>query len=143
MATITADLVDSLRVEVRDERDHVWIADEPTDVGGNDTGPTPYELLLSALAACTLITLRIVADREEIPLDSVSAKFTYDRIHADDCTNCDDDVTGFLDQITTEIFLDGSFDEQQRARLERVATICPVHKTLERGIHFNETIHAG
>ena len=99
MATITADLVDSLRVEVRDERDHVWIADEPTDVGGNDTGPTPYELLLSALAACTLITLRIVADREEIPLDSVSAKFTYDRIHADDCTNCDDDVTGFDDHM--------------------------------------------
>ena len=143
MTTITADLVDSLQVELRTDRDHVWIADEPVDVGGADSGPTPYEMLLGALAACTLITLRIVADREDIPLESVSAKFRYDRIHADDCANCDDDVTGFLDHVTTELFLDGTFDEQQRARLERVATVCPVHKTLERGIHFDETIHAG
>ncbi|MEO1064733.1 MAG: OsmC family protein [Actinomycetota bacterium] len=143
MATITADLVSSLQVELRTDRDHVWIADEPAELGGEDTGPNPYEMLLGALAACTLITLRIVADREDIPLESVSAKFQYDRIHADDCTNCDDTVTGFLDHVTTEIFLDGDFTEEQRARLNRVATVCPVHKTLERGIHFNETIHAG
>ncbi|MEM9038114.1 MAG: OsmC family protein [Actinomycetota bacterium] len=143
MAVITADLTDTYRVEMRTDEGLVWLGDEPIDVGGSNTGPNPYEQLLGALASCTLITLRMVATREGIPLEAISAKFSYDRVHADDCASCDDDATGFIDRMTTEIFLDGDFTDDQRARLERVATRCPVHKTLERGIHFDETIHAG
>lgn len=143
MAVITADLSDTYQVEMRNERGLLWLADEPEDMGGTDTGPNPYELLLGALGACTLITLRLVADREGIPLESVSARFEYDKVHADDCTSCDDDASGFIDRVRTHIFMDGPFDADQRARLERVATRCPVHKTLERGIHFEEELHAG
>jgi uncharacterized OsmC-like protein len=141
MKTVTADLTDSYTVELRTD-DHVFTADEPVAVGGHDRGPTPYELLLGALGACTAITLRMVADKEGIPLTSVSARFTFDRIHADDCETCDD-VQGFIHHVRGEIFLDGGFSEAQRERLESVARRCPVHKTLEAGIHFTEQVVVG
>ena len=79
MPTITADLTSGYRVEVTNGT-HVWLADEPTDVGGTDTGPNPYELLLGSLAACTCITLSMYAARHEIDLTSISAQFTYERM---------------------------------------------------------------
>lgn len=142
MATITADLTDGFRVEIRTDT-HSWTADEPASLGGTDTGPNPYELLLGSLGACTAITLSMVAQRQKIPVQSISARFTYDKIHADDCGFCDDDAAGFLDTVKTEIFIEGDFDDKQRARLEDVATRCPVHKTLERGIVFDEHITVG
>lgn len=143
MPIIEADLTDGLTVEVRNGR-HVWHVDEPDDVpGGTDVGPSPYEHLLGALAGCTLITIRIVADKEGIPVDSVSASFEYEKIHAEDCHDCESDATGWLDHIITKIFIDGDFDEKQRARLERVAKRCPVHKTIENKVFFSETVVPG
>jgi putative redox protein len=100
-------------------------------------------MLLGALGACTCITLAMYAQRKEIAVHSISARFTYDRIHADDCGFCDDDEQGFIDTVRTEIFIEGDFDDAQRTRLAEVATRCPVHKTLERGITFDENVVVG
>ncbi len=142
MATITAELTEGFSVTIR-SGNHTWLADEPEDLGGTDTGPNPYEMLLGSLAACTCITLSMYAQRKEIALHSVSVKFSYDKVHADDCTSCDDEATGYIDRVTTEIFLDGDFTEAERKRLADIATRCPVHKTLERGIHFEEQVVVG
>lgn len=142
MAVMTADLTQGFRVELR-AGEHVWYADEPESMGGTDTGPNPYEMLLGSLAACTLITVSLIASKENIPVDAVSAKFEYDRVHGDDCEACDELGKPYLHQITTHIFVDGTFDEKQSARLERIVTRCPVHRTLEDGVHFVENIHIG
>ena len=93
MVTITAEAVSGYRIEITNGR-HSWIADEPVDLGGDDSGPSPYELLLGSLAACTCITLTMYAGRKGIAFTSVSASYTYDRIHADDCGFCEDDADG-------------------------------------------------
>ncbi|MFV2039156.1 MAG: OsmC family protein, partial [Acidimicrobiales bacterium] len=94
MPTITADLNQGFQVDITNGR-HTWRADEPVSVAGTDTGPNPYELMLGALAACTCITLSMYALRKGIELTSISAQFTYDKVHADDCDFCDEDDRGF------------------------------------------------
>jgi putative redox protein len=142
MPTITADLVDGYAVTITNER-HRWAADEPPDVGGTDTGPTPYEMLLGSLAACTSITLSMYAKRKGIALDSISTRYEYERIHADDCEHCDDDLSGWLDHVTSEIFLDGRFSDEEAARMGEIAVRCPVHRTLTNGITFTESVVVG
>lgn len=142
MATITADLTDGFQVDISNGR-HTWRADEPVEMSGTDTGPNPYELMLGALAACTCITLSMYARRKGIKLTSISAQFTYEKVHADDCDFCEDDDKGFIDTVSSSIFVEGDFDEEQRRRLQEVAVRCPVHKTLERGITFSEEVFAG
>ncbi len=139
MATITADLLDGYVVEVRNGR-HRWRADEPVDLGGTETGPTPYEMLLGAVASCTLITLAMYTRRKGMKVDSVSVRYTYERVHADDCDSCPDDLTGYLDRVTSEIVIEGQFTDDERGRLEQVAVRCPVHRTLERGVVFADTV---
>ncbi len=143
MATITADLTTGFAVELR-SGDHVWHADEPTDLGGTDTGPNPYELLLSAVAACTCITISMYCRRKGWDLHSISAKYEHDKVHADDCGDCDDDAKGYIDRVRSEIFIEGDFDDDQRDRLAGIAQRCPVHKTLDHGVSFTvETIFVG
>ena len=142
MPTITADLVDGYAVTITNER-HRWAADEPPDLGGTDTGPTPYEMLLGSLAACTSITLSMYAKRKGIALDSISTRYQYERIHADDCEHCEDDLSGWLDHVTSEIYLDGRFSEKEAARMGEIAVRCPVHRTLANGITFTERVVVG
>ncbi len=143
MATVTADLTSGFAVELRDG-DHVWHADEPESLGGSDTGPNPYSLLLGAVASCTAITISMYCRRKGWDLHSISAHYEHDKIHADDCADCDDDASGYIDRIQSQIFIEGSFDEEQRARLTDIAQRCPVHKTVARGATFTtECIFAG
>ncbi|MGI9624767.1 MAG: OsmC family protein [Acidimicrobiales bacterium] len=142
MPTITADLRSGYLVDISNGH-HTWRADEPVDLGGENTGPNPYELLLGSLAACTCMTLSMYAKRKGIAVSSISAQYTYDRVHADDCAFCDEDDKGFIDTVSSEIFVEGDFDEEQRERLVEVAVRCPVHKTLERGIRFSEDVFVG
>ncbi|MGF1600376.1 MAG: OsmC family protein [Acidimicrobiales bacterium] len=142
MASIIAELVGNYRVDITNGR-HTWRADEPAALGGDDTGPTPYDLLLGALASCTAITLALYADRKGITLGSVSVEYSHDRIHADDCETCDDDLVGMLERVTSRIFIDGDFDEATRSRLQEIAVRCPVHRTLASGVVFDETIFVG
>lgn len=137
MARVTADLTAGTQVRVSNGR-HEWAADEPSDAGGGDTGPTPYEMLLGALAACTCITVSLYCQRKGWPLDNVSVEYDYDRVHARDCEDCETDASGYLDRVRSRIFIDGSFDDAQRKRLREIAVRCPVHKTLDRGITFGD-----
>ena len=66
---------------------HRFLADEPVKLGGLDSGPGPYDLLLAGLGACTSMTIRLYAERKEIPLERVSVRLTHDKIHAKDCEN--------------------------------------------------------
>lgn len=136
MATITADLTTGFAVELR-AGDHVWYADEPEELGGTDTGPNPYELLMSAVAACTCITLSMFCRRKGWDLHSISARYEIDKVHADDCEDCDDEAVGYVDLVRSEIFIEGTFDDEQRARLSDIARRCPVHKTLDQGATFS------
>ncbi len=108
---------------------HVLAADEPVEVGGTDTGPGPYDLLLAALGSCTSMTLAMYARRKEWPLEMVRVRLRHSRVHAADCEDCETKV-GWLDRIERDIELVGSLDEAQRARLVEIANKCPVHRTL-------------
>lgn len=107
---------------------HVIYADEPLP-NGDDTGPNPYDLLLGALGACTSMTLRLFADRRQMPLTRVSVTLHHDRVHRDDCDpsageNCR------IERIERVITLEGDLTDQQRADLLAAADRCPVHRTL-------------
>lgn len=110
-------------------RGHQLVADEPLDAGGTDQGPTPYDLLLASLNACTTMTLRMYADRKQWPLKSVTVESSHDRIHARDCADCESSG-GWVDRIERRIDLRGELDETQRQRLLEIAERCPVHRTL-------------
>lgn len=126
------------RTEVR-ARTHHLVADEPTSVGGADDGPTPYELLLAGLGACTGMTLRMYADRKDWPLKSATVRMTHEKIHATDCAECETEE-GKLDRITREIDLTGDLTDAQRSRLLEIANKCPVHRTLHSEVQVRSTL---
>jgi putative redox protein len=108
---------------------HRFLADEPTDVGGLDSGPGPYDLVLAGLGACTSMTLRLYAERKELPLERVTVELSHSRIHAADCETCET-KEGMVDRIERTIALRGNLDAEQRERLLEIADKCPVHRTL-------------
>ncbi len=108
---------------------HRLRADEPASAGGTDTGPSPYDLLLAGLGACTAMTLRMYADLKQLPLDKVTVRLRHEKVHAQDCSECET-REGKIDRIEREIELAGGLDEAQRARLLEIANKCPVHRTL-------------
>jgi putative redox protein len=109
------------------------MADEPVQVGGMDSGPGPYDLLLAGLGACTAMTLRLYAERKQLPLRRTQVRLRHDKIHAADCADCET-KEGMVDRIERAITLEGDLDAGQRARLMEIADKCPVHRTLESEI---------
>lgn len=137
MAQITAKLESGMIVQLSNGR-HEWTADEPLDAGGTDSGPNPYELLLGSLAACTCITISWYCQHKGIQLDSVSTSYDFSRVHIDDCKDCDIPDRGFIENITSNVHIEGEFDDAQRKRLAQIAERCPVHKTLAHGVVFDD-----
>ncbi len=114
---------------------HRLLADEPTGVGGTDTGPGPYDLLVAALGACTSMTLSLYARRKKWPLESVRVTLRHSKIHASDCADCEQkDVK--LDHVDRVVELQGALTDEQKKRLLEIADRCPVHKTLAPAIHI-------
>lgn len=139
MATVTAELRQGV-VTTISARQFSWKADEPPEAKGTDEGPTPYEILLGSLAACTAITLRLYANRKSIELSGVDVELEFDRVHADDCDDCDERADGYVERIQSKVTIHGSFDDAQRERLAQVAARCPVHKTLANGVHISDSV---
>ncbi len=139
MATLTALLREGTVVTLH-ARQFTWRGDEPLRLGGTDTGPTPYEILLGGLAACIVVTLRLYADHKGIALAGVDVELEFDRAHADDCVDCDERADGWIERIQSNVTIRGSFNDAQRVRLEQVAKRCPVHKTLVNGVHIVDTV---
>ncbi|MDA0256283.1 MAG: OsmC family protein [Chloroflexi bacterium] len=117
---------------------HSVIADEPRPVG-EDLGPSPYELLLAALGACTSMTLLLYARRKEWPLTEVQVELSHDRVYTDDCESCEEDGTR-IERVTRRIHLEGPLSEEQRERLAEIARRCPVHKSLEAAISIVDEV---
>jgi putative redox protein len=114
---------------------HRFLADEPVKAGGLDSGPGPYDLLLASLGACTSMTLRLYAENKKLPLQRVSVRLTHNKIHAEDCLNCET-KEGMIDRIDRNITLEGALSADERKRLLEIADKCPVHRTLESEIEI-------
>ena len=142
MTQITATLTAGMVVTLSNGR-HEWTADEPLAAGGTDTGPNPYELLLGSLAACTCLTLALYCRHKGLPLKSVSTTYNFSRIHARDCEDCDIPDKGFMEQITSNVHIEGDFDEAQQKRLAQIVSRCPVHKTLAHGVSIEDNATFG
>ncbi len=136
MTTVTVRSRDNFQQEII-AGDHFIFADEPFGVGGDDTGPNPYELLLGALGACTSITLQMYARRKGWRLDGVEVELTHRKDYAQDCEVADKQDAR-IDVVEVKIAVRGDLDDEQRARLHDIAQRCPVNQTLTRGI---KTVH--
>lgn len=118
---------------------HQLRSDEPVSAGGTDSGPTPYDLLLSALGACTSMTVGMYARRKQWPLTRVTVHLTHARVHASDCAVCETEQA-MLTVIDREVEFEGALSEEQRARLLGIANRCPVHLTLTSKIEVRTTL---
>jgi putative redox protein len=114
---------------------HRLVADEPRPIG-DDQGPTPYDLLLAALGACTSMTVRMYAARKGWPLQRVLVTLRHSRIHAKDCADCETSGNSRVDHIHLDIKLSGDLDDTQRQQLLHIAERCPVHRTLTSEVNI-------
>jgi len=135
MVWITADLIENTRVELRNGR-HAWKSDEPLEKDGEDTGPSPYELLLGSLASCTLITLQLYARHKDINLGRVSARYEHEKREEVD----EGGKKRIVDALTSYVEIGGDFTDAQRLRLEQIVSRCPVHKTIEAGATVEDRV---
>ncbi len=114
---------------------HHFVADEPLSYGGDDTGPTPYDLLLGALGTCTAMTMKMYAEREGIPFHGTTIALTHERDHHEDCDHCEEGAR--MQAIHRTITFEGDLSAEDSAKLIRIADRCPVHRTLEGELHIH------
>ncbi|KXB29212.1 peroxiredoxin [Dechloromonas denitrificans] len=118
------------RVELSDDQGHAWAADEPLEAGGGNAGPTPENLVLASLGACTAITVKMVAARKQWPLDEVRVELQLNPAGKPDSGN----------DIVRRIELLGTLDDDQRAQLLKIANACPMHKLLSGEIRIHSEL---
>lgn len=114
---------------------HSLVGDEPVSAGGGEAGPDPYDYLLTALGACTAMTVGLYARRKQFPLENITVSLRHSRIYANDCEECET-KEGMLDRIDVEVELTGSLSAEQHAKLMEIAEKCPVHRTLTSEINI-------
>lgn len=137
-ATVTVETANGKFQQKVSAGNHDLLADEPVSFGGTDTGPTPYDYLLTALGSCTSMTIKMYADRKKWPLESVHIELEHSREHVEDCSTCSNDENR-IDVIDRSIILRGDLSDDQRAKLMEIADKCPVHRTLENRIDIHST----
>lgn len=119
-----------------DSRGFTLRVDEPADMGGTETGPTPYDYLAMALASCTAMTTRVYAQGKKWRVGEIGAAVTHNRVHAKDCQDCEH-TTGRVDRLERTLHLPEGLTQEQRDSLVRIADRCPVHLTLEGQIEVH------
>ena len=116
---------------------HQWYADEPTKVGGKNTGPDPYEHLLAALGACTAMTIRMYANHKKLPLEHVEVSLFHERNYledADQAGNHSIEQGSQIEALVRKVQLIGSLSDAEKKRLMEIADRCPVHRTLHNNL---------
>jgi putative redox protein len=113
---------------------HHWYADEPTKMGGQNSGPDPYEHLLAALGACTAMTIRMYATHKKIPLEHVEVSLSHERNYLEDAEKSDN-IDSKIEALIRKIQLIGPLNEMEKNRLLEIADRCPVHRTLHNNPH--------
>ncbi|WP_458628714.1 bifunctional alpha/beta hydrolase/OsmC family protein [Winogradskyella sp. PC D3.3] len=120
-------------------KNHTLIADEPASVGGSDFGPSPYEYLNAALAACTVMTLKMYAERKKWDLREVYVYISHSRKHSDDL-NLVLEQPKYLDHISKKLKFVGDLTTEQIERLKEISSRCPVHKTIASEVVFETEV---
>ncbi|MDT0558916.1 alpha/beta fold hydrolase [Ichthyenterobacterium sp. W332] len=120
-------------------KNHTMLADEPASIGGDDFGPSPYEYLNAGLAACTVMTLKMYANRKQWDLQEVFVYISHSKKHSDEL-DVDVEKSGYLDHISKKLKFVGNLDEAQKQRLKEIASRCPVHKTIASEVIFHTEI---
>ncbi len=142
MSDVIVTSIKNLQNEVRYGDGQTLITDEPGAAGGGDAGPDPYTLLLAALGSCISMTVTLYARRKAWPLERVTVRLRQNRIHAEDCQECQHSTEGFVHRIERAVTLEGDLTDEQRTRLQEISHKCPVHKTLTSEIVISELIEA-
>jgi putative redox protein len=119
---------------------HSLQADEPQTAGGQDTGPNPYGLLLSALAACKIMTAQMYADRKGWLVERISAELETYKVYAKDCEECETNSAAKVDIIEVTLKFEGDLTADQINRLAQIADRCPVHRTLTSETHIRTSV---
>jgi putative redox protein len=110
-------------------RDHRVTADEPREHGGDDSGPSPQELLAASLASCTAITMEMYAERKGWDVGDISVEVEYEPAQR-----------GSPTRFVMRVEMPREVSEEQRDRLMQIAAKCPVHRALEGEVMFEETV---
>lgn len=115
---------------------HEFLGDEPEDYGGDDRGPSPYELLLAALGTCTSMTMRMYVNHKGWDVGKLGVEMSHQKIHAKDCEDCGEGLTGKIDRIERRLTVEGELSDEQYEKLIAIADKCPVHRTIEGKPHI-------
>ena len=143
MSDVTVTSLTNLQNEVRYGEGHTLITDEPVAAGGEDAGPDPYTLLLAALGSCISMTTMLYARRKGWTVERVTVRLRQQRIHAEDCGECEHTKEGFVHRIERAVTFEGTLTDEQRSRLQEIAHKCPVHKTLTSEIVIADMKNTG
>lgn len=117
-------------VSFSDDLGHAWTADEPLEVGGGNTAPTPDRLILASLGACTAITLKMVAARRHWPLTGIEVELRLNPAGKPEAGN----------DIVRRIAMHGELDVEQQAQLLKIANACPMHKLLTGEVRIHSEL---
>ncbi|MBA2341352.1 MAG: OsmC family protein [Pyrinomonadaceae bacterium] len=138
MSEITVTSIKNFQNEVHYGDNQTFLIDEPASVGGDGRGPDPYALLLAALGGCISMTVTMYAKRKGWQVERVTVRLNHERVHAEDCVQCERTTEGFALRIKRAVHIEGELTEEQEARLHEIALKCPLHRTLASEIVFTE-----
>ena len=105
-------------------KSHSFLADVPKDEGGTELGPSPHELLLAALGACTSMTVKMYAERKGYPLEEVTVTLSEEKVPDPE------NQSRSMPRIVRDVKLKGDLTDEQVESLKTIADKCPIHKLL-------------
>lgn len=119
---------------------HELLSDEPENVeGGKDQGPDPYDYLLMSLGSCTLMTIKMYANRKGWELDDIYMELRHNKRHDEDCQDCENPQSK-IDVIEKEVIVEGDLSDEQLDKILDISKKCPVHRTLIGDIKIESEI---
>lgn len=119
---------------------HELTSDEPESVeGGQDKGPDPYDYLLMSLGSCTVMTVKMYANRKGWQLDDIYMELRHNKRHEEDCEHCEESGSK-IDVIEKELIIDADLSDEQLDRLLDISKKCPVHRTLMSDMKIESSI---